>query len=262
MKTFISNPKLSDNKFNNGLISLKEGEFYFSFTTASISDFDLLFSFQENNKSKSVPLGFSISNTNIGVYKNEKNNTYLTNVDKDENIIFFEDTIRISESSPMSDIPGVNAYLRSGSPSLANITGAADRLLISENDILVEYVLPNENERIYSVTNISNSNKYKLSRKMDNKTIMFKNISTNEIKHYYNKNNIFDSSKSYDWKIIISQGGNELSIFTKNIGDNAYIKRETILYTQNIENCFINLSVSDKMNLSNCSFRFFKANIS
>lgn len=262
MKTFISNPKLSDNKFNSGLISLKDGEFYFSFTTGSISDFDLVFSFQENNNLKSVPLGFSISNTNIGTYKNEENNTYLTNVNKDENIIFFEDTVRISESSPMSEISGVNVYLRSGSPSLANITGAADRLLISENDILVEYVLPKENERIYSVTNISNSNKYKLSRKMDNKTIMFKNISTNEIKHYYNKNNIFDSSKSYDWKIIISQGGKELSIFTKNAGSGTYIKRETILYTQNIENCFINLSISDKMNLSNCSFRFFKSDVS
>lgn len=65
MKTYISNPKLSDNKVTPGVISLNDGEFYFTFTVAPSDNFDLRFIFQEYGLSNPKELGFAISNTSI-----------------------------------------------------------------------------------------------------------------------------------------------------------------------------------------------------
>ena len=260
MKTYISNPKLSNNKFDAGLISLKDGEFYFSFAIPQSTNFDLVFKFQENENIKSSPLGFSISNTNLGVYKNNGNITYLTNIEKDKTITFFEDTLRISDSSALSSEQGIFPYLRGDSPAAIGCT-SIDKLYITENNELVEYILPKKSQRIYSIEKEA-SGTYKIKRQMQNKTTMFKNISSGITKYYYNSNNIFDSAIPYKWKIIIAQGGKELSIFTKKASESSYTKRETILYNQNIENCFIMLEINDEMTLNNCSFRFFKADIS
>lgn len=273
MKNFISNPKLSDNKSEMGLISLKEGQFYFSFNipaTLDTNNFDLSFSFQENDKSKSIPFGFSISDNNLGIYKNEvitSNNkttylTYLSEIDTHRDITFFEDIVYIHEPTSLSGLKGeVYPFLRSDSPSL-NGCSIADSFDIWDNNKKITYILPVERDTIYTIVKNNTSGKYRINRKMTNKTVMFTDIYSSNTKYYYNSNNIFNSAKSYDWKLIISAGGKELSIFTKNKEDNTYTKRETILYEQNIENCFINLSVDDKMTLNNCSFRFFKANIS
>ena len=260
MKRFISNPKLSDDKFNAGIISLKDGEFYFSFNIPQSDNFDLIFKFQENENTKSSPVGFSISNTNLNIYSNNNNITYLSEVEKNKDTTFFEDIIRISEPSTFSNFTGEFAYLKEGSPSLKNCT-PADTIYLVENGVSVEYILPLENQRIYSIKKTA-SGKYNINRTMQNKTTMFKNISSGATKYYYNSNNIFDSAIPYEWKIIIAQGGKELSIFTKKANESSYTKKETILYNQNIENCFIMLEINDEMTLNNCSFRFFKADIS
>lgn len=270
MKTYISNPKLSDNKVTPGVISLNDGEFYFTFTIAPSDNFDLRFIFQEYGLSNPKELGFAISNTSISdtqQFSNEigpdnKNYTVLSNVEKEKDTGFLKDldgqydVIYIRESFlDKTEHP----YLRGDSPTLKNLKYTEYDNFIHPNG--TEYILPDPREQLYTIVK-QDGGKYKLRRKMDSKTIIFRNIAANITKYYFNSNNIYDSKVRRQWKVIISQYGKSITVFTRNSSSEPYKETETIFYNENIENCSISLSVNEQMILSDCSFRFFKADIS
>lgn len=80
---------------------------------------------------------------------------------------------------------------------------------------------------------------------MDSKTIIFRNIAANTTKYYFNSNNIYDSKVRRQWKVIISQYGKSITVFTRNSSSDPYKETETIFYNENIENCSISLSVNE-----------------
>lgn len=263
MKNFISNPKLFPG-YKYGIISLENGEFYFSFHTSKCKNFTLSFSFQSIS-SDSSPNDFSISNIDIASsknYENEekngKNYTYLSNVNANTDTTFFEDTIFITTASDGIEY----AFYKEGSPGILNLKYKPRenyKKWDSETGKQIEYILPDSREQKYSVSKSGNS--FKLSREMKTKTTLFK-TNNNIIKYYYDENNPLNSAVDMDWKIIISQNGNSLSIFNKSENESSYKEIETISYIHDTRNCFISLSINDDLILSSCSFRFFKANIS
>lgn len=255
MNTYISNPALSDTQ-NCGYVSL-EKNFVYCFETGESDIFDLYFGVKDGAINESQEDSFTISNTNITPYaQNVVNGNVVVSLKvgttKSE-IQFMEHTLKI-----LKYVKEDKEYPYLKADGSINVSETDDYII--QNGIT--YILPKQSERIYTLSGSGSSRK--VQRIFDNKVILIS--SGTDITHYYNENNIFDSTIPKKWKIVVSANGTTITVLTKNFINGAYepnyIKRKTFLFNNTKEKGYIRFKISKNVKLSEASFSFFKADVS
>lgn len=255
MIEYISNPALSDTQ-NCGYVSL-EKNFVYCFETGESDIFDLYFGVKDGTINESQEDSFTISNTNIAPYtQNIVNGKVVVSLKvgttKSE-IQFMEHTLKI-----LKYVKEDKEYPYLKVDGSINVSETDDYII--QNGIT--YILPKQSERIYTLSGSGSSRK--VQRIFDNKVILVS--SGTDITHYYNENNIFDSTIPKKWKIVVSANGTTITVLTKNFINGAYepnyIKRKTFLFNKTKEKGYIRFKISKNVKLSEASFSFFKADVS